>query len=91
MRLYHGSNVPVEKPRLFRSDRRVDSVRDFTLPAVLTRRRAGLSWSPGVEERARRLSPFMSLTRISLMACSSAPLTAQRPSGCDLWVKIVEG
>lgn len=24
MRLYHGSNVPVEKPRLFRSDRRVD-------------------------------------------------------------------
>lgn len=24
MHLYHGSNVPVEKPRLFRSDRRVD-------------------------------------------------------------------
>ena len=42
MLLYHGSNTEVSNPQILESNRRLDFVRDFTLPPVMNRQNVGL-------------------------------------------------
>lgn len=58
MRLYHGSNVPVEKPRLFRSDRRVDFGSGFYVTSSFDQ---AARWAQLVARRRGEGAPVVSV------------------------------
>lgn len=58
MRLYHGSNVTVEKPRLFRSDRRVDFGSGFYVTSSFDQ---AARWAQLVTRRRGEGEPIVSM------------------------------
>lgn len=58
MRLYHGSNVIVEKPRLFRSDRRVDFGSGFYVTSSFDQ---AARWAELVTKRRGQGEPVVSV------------------------------
>lgn len=83
--LYHGSNVVVEKPRLFKSDRRVDFGPGFYLTSSMDQAKR---WARVVTRRRQNGLPIVSVFEFDEAMCPDIRLLAFDSASVE-WLRYV--